>query len=99
MSDETVFATMEEEIQCDPLFRGMTRPAMYMGTTLEAFLVNIVFAALVVSWMKNGFYLFIIGIPIHLVCVAICRFDERAFEILFLWMNTKGRCLATRFWI
>ena len=88
----------EEELDCDPLFRGITRPAMWAGTTFEAFIVNVVVSSVVISVMKNGLYLFVVGLPIHLVCVAICRYDERAFEVLFVWIQTKGSCLASAFW-
>lgn len=88
----------EEEVDCDPLFRGITRPAMWAGTTFEAFIVNVVISSVVISVMKNGLYMFIVGIPIHLVCVAICKYDERAFELLFVWIQTKGSCLASAFW-
>ena len=88
----------EEDLDCDTVFRGLTRPAMYAGTTLEAFVVNMVISSVAVSMMKNGLYMFIVGVPVHLVCVAICKYDDRAFEILYIWMRTKGSCLSAGFW-
>ena len=88
----------DEELECDALFRAMTRPAMIMGTTYEALIINLTVSSLCVPILKNGFYMLLVGIPIHLICVGICKFDERAFEILKLWFITKGSALASSYW-
>ena len=78
----------EAELTVDPLFVGATRPAMKWGVTYTAILANVVLTMEVFLVTKN------------LLSLLLCARDARFFELLMLWMRTKGLALAGngRFW-
>jgi len=81
----------------DPLFLGCTRPSMIWGISYEAFIVCMMTAAIVFLGVGNPFYM-LIYIPMHVVCYLVCLRDPRAFRLLALWLNTKGRCNTRNHW-
>ncbi len=81
----------------EPLFVGATRPTLLWGVASEAFLINTMLTTVVFLAIGNPFYL-VIGVPIHAVMVVICLKDPRAFRLLFLWVQTKGRSLSRIYW-
>jgi type IV secretion system protein VirB3 len=89
----------EAELTADPLFVGATRPAMKWGVTYSAILANVVFTMEVFLITKNLLSL-LLALPIHGLCLLLCARDARFFELLTLWLRTKGLSLAGngRFW-
>ncbi len=81
----------------DTLFVGPTRPTMVAGVTLPAFLVNTMLSSIVFLGTNNILYLSVC-IPTHAVAYLICLNEPRAFELLHLWIITKGRNLNRRIW-
>jgi type IV secretion system protein VirB3 len=73
----------------DPLFIGATRPPMRWGITYSALLLNgmVTLEAFLIT--KNLLWLSI-WIPIHFVCYALCLHDARFFDLLFIWVRTRG---------
>lgn len=81
----------------DPLFQGVTRPAMLMGVTYEAFVFNFLFTALM--FLGSGrLMLLLVCIPVHLVCYVVCTQDVRFFGMVHLWLRTSGRNRNRPFW-
>ena len=89
----------EAELTVDPLFVGATRPAMKWGVTYTAILANVVLTMEVFLVTKNLLSM-LLALPVHGLCLLLCARDARFFELLMLWMRTKGLALAGngRFW-
>lgn len=83
----------------DPLFVGATRPAMRWGVTYAALLFNMMLMTEVFLLTKNPLTL-LIAAPIHGVCALLCARDARFFDLLLLWMRTRGPSFLAnqRFW-
>ncbi len=81
----------------DPLFQGVTRPAMLMGVTYEAFVVN--FLATAISFLASGqLKWLLICLPIHALCFLVCARDARYFGLIALWLRTGGRSKSRILW-
>src|SRR5688572_29019456 len=68
----------------DPLFVGVTRPAMMAGVTYSAVMLNAVVVMELFLVTKNLLTL-LIAAPIHGVCMLLCARDARFFDLLILW--------------
>ena len=87
----------EERLTEDPLFLACTRPAMVMGLPMEAMGVNVILSGVV--FLIGGSLLYLLVAPaLHLVFRAICRADHNAFRLLFVYVDTKGRCRNGALW-
>lgn len=83
----------------DPLFAGVTRPAMAMGVTYSALLINGLTTVELFLLTKNLVWM-LVCIPIHGIFWLVCKNDARFFDLLFLWGRTRGPGLLgnVRFW-
>ena len=84
-------------VQTDILFQGATRPTMVYGVPMEVLIVMISIVMILFIGFGNPLYMLIYP-PLHVIAMAICASDARAFRLLFLAMLTKGVCLNRRFW-
>jgi type IV secretion system protein VirB3 len=86
-------------IREDPLFAGVTRPAMAMGVTYSALLINGMTTVELFLLTKNLLWMGVC-IPIHGIFWLVCKNDARFFDLLFLWGRTRGPGLLgnVRFW-
>lgn len=81
----------------DPLFQGMTRPAMlagvtYSGVILEMMLVVAPFV------MLNSAWTLLAALPIHGVMWLVCRWDPRFFDLLLVWLQTGANAPHRFIW-
>jgi type IV secretion system protein VirB3 len=84
----------------DPLFVGLTRPAMKWGVTYSALLVNIVMTTEAFIVTRNLLWLLAM-VPVHLLLAVVCLYEPRFFDLLLLWLRTRGMALIfgnARFW-
>jgi len=81
----------------DPLFVGATRPSFVWGVTYEAMIICITLVGLLFIGTNNPFLL-VLYIPLHGVCALVCAKDPRFFRLLFLWVATKCKSTAWRYW-
>ena len=81
----------------DPLFVGATRPTMMWGVSYEAFIVCFMFTAVVFIGSGNPLFL-LLYLPVHALCYLVCLKDPRAFRLLWLWLQTKGRSVTRQYW-
>jgi type IV secretion system protein VirB3 len=86
-----------QDVYTDELFVGLTRPATVWGIPYTAFVINFMVTATVFLAVGNPLYL-LLAAPIHGVLYAISANDPGAFEAIFIWVKTLGRCRNTRFW-
>lgn len=68
-------------LRSDPLFLGMTRPAMVFGVTFSSFLLNVMAStiAFLATADLRGFLLFL---PVHGLAYLLCLRDPRIFDLL-----------------
>lgn len=85
-------------LDIDPLYVGMTRPTLVWGVTFPAMLLNVMltFVAFIGS---NKITALAVFIPLHSISYLICATEPRQFELLGLWLKTKGKNLNKRFWL
>ncbi len=86
-------------IREDPLFAGVTRPAMALGVTYSALLINGMTTVELFLLTKNLLWL-LVCLPIQGIFWLVCKNDARFFDLLFLWGRTRGPGLLgnVRFW-
>ena len=90
---------MEEGLIVEPLFVGVTRPAMAWGVTYSAILVNGLVTIETFLFTKNLLWL-LIALPIHGVLWLVCLAEPRFFDLFLAWGQTRGRGLLgnARYW-
>jgi len=81
----------------DPLFQGMTRPAMLAGVTYAGLILNLmVVTPLFVAF--NALPLLLLALPTHGLMWLVCRWDPRFFDLLFVWARTAGAARQRWLW-
>lgn len=85
------------ELNKHTLFLACTRPAMFLGVPTIAFILNAVITIILFLVAKNFAFL-LIGLPIHFLFRFIVKRDVNQFNILYLWVQTKGRARNKPFW-
>lgn len=86
-----------EDIDIDPLFVGLTRPATVFGIPYIAFVIEIMVTAIAFIATLNLFYL-ALAVPIHAILYLIGAHDPGIFNSIYIWLKTIGRCRNSRFW-
>ncbi len=86
-------------LTANPLFVGVTRPALVGGVTYAAMLVNGMVTVELFLLTKNLVWL-LVCVPVHGLFWLVCVQEPRFFELLALWGRTAPwpRTLATRRW-
>ena len=80
---------MNEKRKGDPLFVGLTRPAMIFGVTLDVLLFNLIITSVVFIATQNLLY-FALAIPVHGAAALICLNEPRTFNLLFSYVSTRN---------
>ncbi len=84
-------------VQTDILFQGATRPTMMYGVPMDALIIIVGIVMILFIGIGNPLYMLIYP-PLHLIAMAICASDARAFRLLYFAIITKGVCLNRHFW-
>jgi type IV secretion system protein VirB3 len=81
----------------DPLFQGMTRPAMLAGVTYSGVILNLM---LVITpfVLLNRLWPLLAAIPIHGVMWLVCKWDSRFFDLGLVWMQTGANARHRYLW-
>ena len=88
---------MDKTLTADPLFLGLTRPAMVWGMPQPFFVLNGM-VSMVVFLTANSFAALLVGAPlVHGLGYLLCLKDRR---ILDLWIVKARflRCINRRHW-
>ncbi len=85
------------ELDFDPLFAGITRPAMIFGASFEFAILNGMIAAMVFLATGKPWYILVV-IPGHAFGYLMCMHEPRRFGILFKWLHTVAKCRNRMFW-
>jgi len=86
---------MEEELTVDPLFAAMTRPAVFAGIPVSAFIIEFMLVAMVFVAISNPL-VFLLMAPLHGILYLLAAHDPATFDNLFLWASTKSRAMPNR---
>jgi len=81
----------------DPLFQGITRPAMLAGVTYSGVILNLL---LVVTpfVLLNSFWPLLAALPIHGILWLVCRWDPRFFDLWAVWLQTAASAPHRHLW-
>lgn len=74
----------------DPLFVGLTRPAMALGVPYVAVLVNALLTLELFLVTRNLLGL-LVAIPLHATTWLICLTEPRYFDLVRVFASTRGR--------
>jgi len=84
-------------IHKDLLFVALTRIPTIAGIPYMAFVIEVMFASLVIIVVGKPQYLLSV-IPVHGILYLISAKDPGIFAEIEVWMKTIGRCLNKGFW-
>lgn len=87
----------EEDVITDPLFVGLTRPTTMFGIPFMAFIGEFMATVLIFLAVGNPIYL-ILAVPIHGILYLVSVNDPGAFDSIYIWFITNGKCRNTHFW-
>ena len=80
----------------ETLFVGATRPPMRWGVTYSALLCNVLITLEAFLLSKNLLIL-ALCVPLHGICALLCGRDARFFDLMQLWLRTRGPALAANY--
>ncbi|EJE4644424.1 VirB3 family type IV secretion system protein [Vibrio parahaemolyticus] len=79
-----------------PLFKGATRVATFWGVPMMPLMV--MFMVVAVSALTISIWFWVLAIPAWFIMAQITRYDDKAFRIWGLWIETKLRNRNKKFW-
>ena len=72
-----------------PLFKGATRVPTVLGVPMIPLMMMCIGVAAFAMLLGLGWYL--MGIPLWLIMAQVTKYDDQAFRIWWLWVDTKWR--------
>lgn len=79
-----------------PLFKGATRVATFWGVPMTPLLV--MFMAVAVCALTISIWFWVLALPAWFIMSQITKYDDKAFRIWGLWIETKLRNRNKKFW-
>ena len=76
-------------VVADPLFVGITRPAMALGVPYAALLTN-TFVTLEFFLLTKNLACLVVAIPLHGLAWLLCLAEPRFFELLAVWVRVRA---------
>ncbi|MBS0393041.1 MAG: VirB3 family type IV secretion system protein [Proteobacteria bacterium] len=74
----------------DPLFVGITRPAMALGVPYAALLGN-AFLTLELFLVTRNLLCLLVAAPLHGLAWLLCLMEPRAFDLIGVWARVRAR--------
>jgi type IV secretion system protein VirB3 len=84
-------------LQADPLFQGLTRPAMIMGVSYMFFVLNMVITMIGFIGFDSFTMLITCAPTLHALGYLICMKEPRAIELGMIRMQKCFKCLNRPF--
>ena len=81
----------------DPVFLGLTRPAMFWGVTHSFFVINLI-VCLIGFLAAHSWLALLLAIPVHALGYLACLADPRIFDLIQVRASKCTRCPNRRFW-
>jgi type IV secretion system protein VirB3 len=85
-----VSSTASAGVVADPLFLGVTRPALALGVPYSALLVN-AFVTMELFLSTRNLLCLLICLPLHGLAWLACLAEPRFFELLAVWGRIRAR--------
>lgn len=79
------------ELKTDPLFVGLTRPAMFFGVSYNYFMLN-VFASSTYYVNTSSFKVLVFAVAVHLAGVLLCSKEPLSIDMLMMKLKYFNRC-------
>jgi len=83
-------AGIDAGVTADPLFVGVTRPAMALGVPYAALLAN-AFLTLELFLVTRNLLWLLVAVPLHGLAWLVCLAEPRTFELLAVWAQVRAR--------
>jgi type IV secretion system protein VirB3 len=80
----------------DPVYLALTRPAMVLGVSYTALLVNMILTAELFLVTRSLPWL-LVCVPVHGLQWLLCQQEPRIFELVSLWGRTRAPALLGNF--
>ena len=87
-----------EKLAEDRVFLALTRPAVFAGLPLEAFMPIVMTCMVVWGVLHNPFYPLLLFGALYLPARAIVYYDVNSFRLWGLWFQTTYLSKNRRFW-
>jgi type IV secretion system protein VirB3 len=84
-----------EPLRSDPVFLGLTRPAMALGITFGAFLILTIASIFSFLLTKNFVAPILLFVPGYAICFRLCQRDPQIFRMLGVFQGLKVRFFET----
>ena len=88
-------------MQTHPVFKGCTRPAMFMGVPYVPFFLGAGTCVVFAAWFNVLWLLAVI--PVILVMRAMAAHDDMVFRLLAIrlqfWLKARNRALHGNMWV
>ncbi len=88
----------EEDITSNPLFVGLTRPAMYGGVTLTYLGINGGLSLMVFVLSSSFVGFFSVAGLLHAMGYIGCLYDPRFFDLVVGWFQSRGSSRNVGYW-
>ena len=82
----------------DPVFLGLTRPAMIAGVTQSFFVINGMLNLVIYLAVNSFLPVFILFPLLHGIGYLACLKDPRTFDLWMIYAKTCTRCRNKSFW-
>jgi type IV secretion system protein VirB3 len=79
-------------LRADPLYQGLTRPAMIFGVTYNFFLINVMSITIAFINTRDFFVVLVIAPAIHALGYYICLREPRFLELIALRLGKCQKC-------
>jgi type IV secretion system protein VirB3 len=89
---------MEEQLNSENLYVGLTRPAMRFGVHVYGLYLEAIVGSTAAIWAGNPLWTVLIVIIVHLIQVVVCWRDPGLYHDGYLWLITKGTSLNNAYW-
>lgn len=87
---------MDDDQYCDPLYAGLTRPAMVFGVPVEGVIIGLGIAFLPFLLMpKMNVFVLLFYLPIHVALYLLCKTNPWAPKQVIMWLKTYGKGAKT----
>jgi type IV secretion system protein VirB3 len=81
----------------DPVFKGCTRPAMFMGVPVTPLVLTFI-AMFTIAALARNMFLLLLFVPIVVVMRLIVRNDDQKFRLLYLNARFRLSARNAKFW-
>ncbi len=87
---------MAGRLQSDPLFQGLTRPAMFWGVDYRFFVANAFISMLVFINTQKGMLVAFIAVSLYILAFIICAKEPRIMDMVIVKQKKGFRCMNKR---